>query len=138
MVPGSSRPPAAAVVHQEAAVVDLHNDVLLEAAAKRDITVRSSTGHSDLPRLREGGVDVQCFALFVHPKDAGHGFERVTELLDAFDRLAAANHAVLGPATSVAEITRLQQAGRLAAVLAIEKIGRAACRDRVCGGEGRV
>src|SRR5437867_9289438 len=120
MVPGSSRPPAAAVVHQEAAVVDLHNDVLLEAAAKRDITVRSSTGHSDLPRLREGGVDVQCFALFVHPKDAGHGFERVTELLDAFDRLAAANHAVLGPATSVAEITRLQQTGRLAAVLAIE------------------
>src|SRR5207247_10378830 len=120
MVPGSSRPPAAAVVHQEAAVVDLHNDVLLEAAAKRDITVRSSTGHSDLPRLREGGVEVQCVALFVHPKDAGHGFERVMELLDAFDRLAAANHAVLGSATSVAEITRLQQAGRLAAVLAIE------------------
>jgi len=119
MAPSFARPPVAAVVHQEAAVVDLHNDVLLEAAAKRDITVRSSTGHSDLPRLREGGVDVQCFALFVHPKDAGHGFERVMELLDAFDRLAAANHAVLGSATSVAEIARLQQAGRLAAVLAI-------------------
>src|SRR5438128_10134524 len=118
MVPGSSRPPAAAVVHQEAAVVDLHNDVLLEAAAKRDITVRSSTGHSDLPRLREGGVDVQCFALFVHHKDAGHGFELAAELLDAFDRLAAGDHAVLGQATSVAEITRSEQCGNLSAVLA--------------------
>src|SRR5436309_15074173 len=102
MVPGSSRPPAAAVVHQEAAVVDLHNDVLLEAAAKRDITVRPSTGHSDLPRVREVVVAVQCFALFVHPRDAGHEFERVTELLDPFDRWAAANHADLGPATSLA------------------------------------
>src|SRR5207245_5379100 len=96
MAPSFARPPVAAVVHQEAAVVDLHNDVLLEAAAKRDITVRSSTGHSDLPRLREGGVDVQCFALFVHPKDAGLGFERVTELLGALDGLAAATQAVLG------------------------------------------
>src|SRR5205809_7200032 len=56
----------------------------------------------------------------MHPKDAGHGFERVMELLDAFDRLAVANHAVLGSATSVSENARLQQAGRLAAVLAIE------------------
>ena len=108
-------------MHREATVVDLHNDVVLEVAAgKRDITVRSSTGHSDLPRLRAGGVDVQCFALFVHPKDAEHGFARVTELLDAFDRLAAGARAALGLARSMAEIEQVQQTGRLAAVLAIE------------------
>src|SRR2546428_9989339 len=121
MAPGPALPPAALSLHREATVVDLHNDLMLEVqAAKRDITIRSSTGHSDLPRLREGGVDGQCFALFVHPKEADRGFARVTELLDAFDRLAAANDAALGRATSVAEIERLQQAGRLAVVLAIE------------------
>lgn len=121
MASSSSLSPAALALHREAIVVDLHNDVMLEVqAAKRDITVRSSAGHSDLPRLREGGVDVQLFALFVHPKEADRGFARVTELLDAFDRLAAANPPVLGQATSVAEIERLRQAGRLAAVLAIE------------------
>src|SRR2546427_13283667 len=115
MVPGSSRPPAAAVVHQEAAVVDLHNDVLLEAAAKRAITIRSSTGHSDLPRLREGGVDGQCFALFVPPKAAARGFARFTGLLDAFERSAAASDDVLRRTTTVAQIVRLPQAARLAA-----------------------
>lgn len=121
MTSGSAPPPVALSLHRTAPVVDLHNDVMLEvAAAKRDITMRSSVGHSDLPRLREGGVDVQCFALFVHPKEADRGFARVTELLDAFDRLAAATPAVMGQATSVAEIERLQQAGRLAVVLAIE------------------
>src|SRR2546425_11493231 len=121
MPPGPALPPAALSLHREATVVDLHNDLMLEVqAAKRDITIRSSTGPSDPPRLREGGVDGQCFALFVHPKEADRGFARVTELLDAFDRLAAANDAALGRATSVAEIERLQQAGRLAVVLAIE------------------
>lgn len=120
MAPGSARP-SAAVVHREATVVDLHNDVVLEVASgKRDITMRSSAGHSDLPRLHAGGVDVQCFALFVHPKDAEQGFARVTELLDAFDRLAAGARSVMGLATSVAEAEQLQHAGRLAAVLAIE------------------
>src|SRR5438309_878833 len=121
MAHGPALSPAALSLHREATVVDLHNDLMLEVqAAKRDITIRSSTGHSDLPRLREGGVDGQCFALFVHPKEADRGFARVTELLDAFERLAAANDDVLGRATTVAEIERLQQAGRLAVVLAIE------------------
>src|SRR5438309_11901557 len=120
MAHGPALSPAALSLHREATVVDLHNDLMLEVqAAKRDITVRSSTGHSDLPRLREGGVDVQCFALFVHPKDAGHGFERVMELLDALDRLAAGHHAVLGSAAPVAESARLQQPGLHAALRGI-------------------
>ncbi len=121
MASARSLPPSALSLHREATVVDLHNDIILEVqAAKRDIRVRSPIGHSDLPRLREGGVDVQLFALFVHPKEADRGFARVTELLDAFDRLAAANSAILGQATSVTEIEHLRDAGRLAAVLAIE------------------
>ncbi len=121
MASARSLPPSALSLHREATVVDLHNDIILEVqAAKRDIRVRSPIGHSDLPRLREGGVDVQFFALFVHPKEADRGFARVTELLDAFDRLAAANSAILGQATSVTEIEHLRDAGRLAAVLAIE------------------
>ncbi len=121
MTPVAAIPPSAAALHQDATVVDLHNDVILEVQAhKRDIATRSPVGHSDLPRLREGGVDVQVFALFVHPKEAERGYARVTELLDAFDRLAAAHSGMLGLATSVAEIARLEATGRLAVVLAVE------------------
>src|SRR3989475_11319946 len=109
MAPGPALPLAALSLHREATVVDLHNDLMLEAqAAKRDITIRSSAGHSDLPRLREGGADAQRFALFVHPKDADRGFARVSELLDALDRSAAATRAALARGTPVAGTGRLE------------------------------
>jgi membrane dipeptidase len=114
----ASPPPA--VLHRDAIVVDLHSDVILDVAAgKRDIAVRGTTGHVDLPRLREGGVDVQVFALFVHPRYAGKGFQRVTELLDAFEGLARAQRS-LAPATTVAAIRQAVRAGRIAAVLSVE------------------
>ncbi len=109
------------VLHREAVVVDLHNDLLLEAhSGRRDITRRTSVGHSDFPRLREGGVDVQVCALFVHPRDADRGYEVVTALLDTAQRLAAAHPDLVGVATSVEQIEHLVASGRLALVLAVE------------------
>ena len=113
--------PSVLSLHKDAIVVDLHSDTLLDVqAGKRNVTVRSSVGHSDLPRLREGGVDVQVFAVFVHPNEAHRGFARASELLDAFDRLVATHSEVIGRAASVEEIERLVRAGRLAAVLSVE------------------
>lgn len=109
-----------ATVHREATVVDLHSDTILEVeAGRRDLARRSQRGHIDLPRLREGGVDVQVFALFVHPRFAGTGFPRVSALLDVFER-AAARSAQLVRATTAEEITRAVRAGSVAAVLAVE------------------
>ena len=108
-------------LHHETIVVDLHNDLMLDVqSGKRDITRRSPVGHSDLPRFREGGVDVQVFALFVHPSEADRGRQRVSALLDAFDHLAASNQSALSSVTSAAEIRQLHGTGRLAVVLAVE------------------
>jgi membrane dipeptidase len=116
-----SAAPSAQSAHRDATIIDLHNDILLAVhTGQRDVRARSEVGHSDLPRLREGGVDVQVFALFIHPKEADRGFARLTELLDAFDGLVATSDQVLGRATSVADIERLEHAGQLAVVLAIE------------------
>ncbi len=113
--------PAARTLHREALVIDLHADTLLDVlSGKRDIAVRGQTGHIDLPRLREGGVDAQVFALFVHPKFTGRGFARVTELLDAFDRLAARQPLIISRVTTAEEIERAAASGRIAAVLAVE------------------
>ncbi|MGH7822245.1 MAG: peptidase M19, partial [Candidatus Binatia bacterium] len=49
---------AAAILHRESFVVDLHADSLLWG---RDLRRRSDDGHVDLPRLREGGVAIQFF-----------------------------------------------------------------------------
>lgn len=46
--------------HKQAFVADLHADSLLWG---RDLNKRSSYGHVDLPRLKEGGVDLQVFSV---------------------------------------------------------------------------
>ena len=46
--------------HQQAFVADMHVDSLLWG---RDLSRRQRRGHVDLPRLREGGVDLQVFGV---------------------------------------------------------------------------
>ncbi|HET9457589.1 MAG TPA: membrane dipeptidase [Candidatus Limnocylindrales bacterium] len=59
-VPGPYRPsPWAAELHRRLTVVDLHADSLLFG---RNLLVRGSRGHVDLPRLVEGNVAIQVFA----------------------------------------------------------------------------
>jgi membrane dipeptidase len=49
-----------AALHADSFVVDLHADPLLW---RRDLTRRGTHGHVDLPRLTDGGVDLQVFGI---------------------------------------------------------------------------
>ncbi|MFK0573233.1 dipeptidase [Endozoicomonas sp.] len=62
VIPHSPYPisPEASELHQKLIVADLHTDSLLW---NRDITKRANYGHVDLPRLREGNVAIQTFAV---------------------------------------------------------------------------
>ena len=54
-------------LHDEALVWVCHNDLVLRALYENlDIGRRLPYGHVDIPRLREGRVDVQTVALYVH------------------------------------------------------------------------
>ncbi|SDB74231.1 Zn-dependent dipeptidase, dipeptidase homolog [Belnapia rosea] len=53
-------PPEHLALHRQLFVADLHADTLLWG---RDALRRAARGHADLPRLREGGVDLQIFAV---------------------------------------------------------------------------
>jgi microsomal dipeptidase-like Zn-dependent dipeptidase len=57
--PYSASGPASSI-HDAAFVADLHADSLLW---RRDLRSRNSRGHVDLPRLRDGGVDLQVFSV---------------------------------------------------------------------------
>ena len=57
--PGPYEVPASVrAIHDKAFVADLHADPLLWG---RDLAIRYRRGHVDLPRLREGGIDLQVF-----------------------------------------------------------------------------
>jgi membrane dipeptidase len=52
-------------VHRSALLIDTHNDVTSKTVAAFDIGKRSTEGHTDLARLREGGVGGVFFAVYV-------------------------------------------------------------------------
>ncbi len=71
--------------HDKLRVADLHSDTFLW---KRDPTKRHDYSHVDLPRLREGGVDLQVFsAVTKSPKGLNFG-ENAANAPDDITRLA--------------------------------------------------
>jgi membrane dipeptidase len=62
--------PAAQALHDTIHVADLHADPLLR---KRDIVKRNNRGHTDIPRLIEGGFALQVFSVVTKsPKGANY------------------------------------------------------------------
>lgn len=74
-------------VHQAAIVVDGHNDVLYRVMHGGEMESYGTHGHSDLPRFRRGGVDVQLFSIWVPSKIKGDAAWQFA--LDQMDSLIA-------------------------------------------------
>lgn len=109
-------------LHFDSIVVDAHCDTLGDVLeGKRTLTERSSEGHVDLPRLREGGVTAQLFACFVpveeyHRSATRHAMQRLDML-----HLAVENHAdQIILATSAADVRRAKSEGKIAGILGLE------------------
>lgn len=81
----------ARALHDGAFVADLHADSLM---LRGDLTVRSRTGHVDLPRLQEGGVALQVLTA-VTKVPLGFNIERTDG--DRPDLLTLAGLATLSP-----------------------------------------
>jgi len=111
-----------AKLHDEALVWDCHNDLVLRVVyEKLDIGKHLPYGHVDIPSLREGGVDVQTVALFVHnflypDKCASQTRRLITAMLEAIEQNA--DQVVL--ARTGADIERIVAEGKIAMPLAIE------------------
>lgn len=102
--------------------VDSHNDtiqrVLIEGI---DLGKRQPDGSVDLPRLREGGMHVPFFALWVPPYY--HGAESVRRTLDLRDAMQGVLDKYpdqIELATSARDIERVVSQNKIAAVLTIE------------------
>lgn len=108
-------------IHADALVVDLHSDTAMRMTDGFDISQRDTTGHMDIPRLRDGGIDLQVFACFVSTRTPleecpGH----VNEMIDSIEAQVAVNGADLGICHTAAEAERLVGEGRIAVFVGIE------------------
>lgn len=93
-------------VHRRAVVLDAHNDITeavvyegYDFAARHD-----SSTDTDLPRMRQGGLDAEIFAIWINPKRVPRerwSAEAEHELLTARERLSAAGLAIARTANEV-------------------------------------
>lgn len=109
-------------VHSRAFVVDLHNDVMEKAVVGYQIGIRHTTGQSDLPRFRDGGVDAQMFALWTDWTDsAAHPYYAYTlAMVDTFNSQIRQNPSEFAQARNADDIVQANAAGKLAGILAVE------------------
>ena len=109
-------------LHREALVWDCHNDlsyrILYEGL---DIGERLPAGHVDIPRLKEGGVDVQTIALFVQNFLYPDKCARQThQLLEATKAAIDSHSDSVELARTGSDVERIVAAGKIAMPLAIE------------------
>ncbi len=71
-------------VHESAIIIDTHNDVTSATGDGLALGVRRTDGHTDLPRLKEGGVGATCFAVFVAGNyvEGNHAANRTLHMID--------------------------------------------------------
>ena len=113
-------------VLRAAPVIDGHNDLPMQLRVQRAYEVdgldREAAGlHTDLPRLRAGGVGAQFWSVYV-PSDLPEPEAVVAtmEQVDAVYRMVAAYPADLAIAGTASDVRRAWADGRIASLIGIE------------------
>ena len=108
-------------LHFESVVVDTHNDVVQRILGGEDISIRTHHGQSDLPRFREGGLDVEMFSIWVPPEKTAHSyFDQADEQIDSIDSFVRRNPREVGSARTAEDVKRLVKEGKFVAMLGME------------------
>ncbi|MDW8101574.1 MAG: dipeptidase [Anaerolineae bacterium] len=103
-------------------IFDAHNDLLHRAfVSSINILKRSNKGHSDIPRLMEGGVSAQVLALFIPTDELSSGPLRYTlHLMDILFKSIEESNGQVILATKAADIKRAKEEGKLTIILSME------------------
>ena len=114
-------------LHKEAIVVDTHCDTLGHFLRQswprrppRKLGERSDQGHIDLPRLVEGGVTCQTFAMYTGNKAiVPEATLRALQMVDVFYSEIEANEGIVS-VTTPDEIVAAKEEGKAAGLLSME------------------
>jgi membrane dipeptidase len=117
-----SEDPAVAL-HRDAIVIDTHNDVTQRLLTdKADLGTRLADGQTDIPRMREGGLDAEFLSVFVPPKlfPGEHAYERAIAEFDAIDAFIASHKGSAVLARTASEVRAAAASGTTAFLIGVE------------------
>jgi membrane dipeptidase len=116
-------------IHRDAIVVDGHNDLPWQYREKKDLSFSSidiakpqPRLHTDIPRLRQGGVGAQFWSAFVPAETRkDHSAVRMTlEQIDVIHRLVKRYPDTFEMAYTVDDIERIHKDGKIASLIGVE------------------
>src|SRR2546426_1927581 len=110
-------------LHLDAVVVDAHCDIAQAMFYEGyDLLSRHTTHHVDLPRLQEGGVDAEVFAIAVHPEsvDLTQFFPTAMRQIDLLQQVARKSGGALQIARNADEVPDNADKGATSMLLAVE------------------
>ena len=110
-------------LHQRAVVVDTHNDFPNQSIEKNvsfDQHLKGIT-HSDLKRMKEGGIDVQVFSIWSDGTfGAGKGFARANRQIDSLYAWTNRNPSAMMITKTVADLKKAVRQKKLAVMMGVE------------------
>jgi membrane dipeptidase len=108
-------------LHRSALVADMHSDTALRMMRGFDFSQRDTIGHMDIPRLEEGGVDLQVFACFLSTETpAAECRPLVDRILDSLTAQINRNPDKIEICRTAGEAEDIIGRGKIAAFLGIE------------------
>ena len=110
-------------LHARAIVIDGHSDTTpLFEDPDWNFAERQALGHMDLPRIREGGLDAQFFALYLREQHgpAGTAIRKARQRLAAVEQILKRYSEALELARRAADVRRIASEGKLAVLIGIE------------------
>jgi membrane dipeptidase len=108
-------------IHNEAILVDTHNDILtmtMEKGYVMDNDLRGKT-HSDLNRFKKGGLDVQFFSIWSDGEKV-NPYEFAIRQIDSLDLIAKRNPGKITEVKNTSEMTDVVKEGKIAAFFGVE------------------
>ncbi len=108
-------------IHAKAIVADTHNDFLMKAVdlgLVMDQDLKGKT-HSDLARLKKGGIDVQVFSVYCDG-DTKNPYAYASRAMDSLDAVALRNPGKIVKVSSYAEMLRALKQHKIAAMFGVE------------------
>lgn len=117
-------------IHADMPVIDGHNDLPWELRRKDDmgsfrsidIRLPQPRLHTDLPRLKKGGVGAQFWSVYVPANTAGKGtaVKTTLEQIDIATRMIQRYPDDLELALGTADIDRIRKSGKIASLMGME------------------
>jgi membrane dipeptidase len=116
-------------IHREAIVIDGHNDLPWQFREKKDLSFQridiskpQKNLHTDIPRLRQGGMGAQFWSAWVPTESMkdGTAVRQTLEQIDVIHRMVRGYPDTFEMAYSVDDILRIRKQGKIASLIGIE------------------